>query len=104
MPLVADMHHRIRSSGASGTDGAADFDAGFETWTVAYATPTGLGRCRLFARFPFRFPPPPPPRGPLARLLPRLPNLPALVFRREAGRIGTHAQRVASIVEHHDTT
>jgi hypothetical protein len=23
--------------------------AGFETWTVAYATPTGPGRCRLFA-------------------------------------------------------
>lgn len=51
------MHHRIRSTGDDGS-----FDTGFETWTVAYATPSGPGRCRLFARFPFRFPK--PKRGP----------------------------------------
>lgn len=47
------MHHRIQTVGKDGS-----FDTGFETWTVAYATPTGPGRCRLFARFPFRFPAP----------------------------------------------
>ena len=31
----AYMHHRIRSSGAPGTPEADDFEAGFETWTVA---------------------------------------------------------------------
>lgn len=59
------MHHRIRTTGKDGT-----LDSGFETWTVAYATPTGPGRCRLFARFPFRFPE--PKRG---------PNIPKLVFK-----------------------
>merc|ERR1712032_1434373 len=47
------MHHRIQTAGKDG-----NFDSGFETWTVAYATPSGPGRCRLFARFPFRFPAP----------------------------------------------
>ncbi|CAE7354829.1 PAO [Symbiodinium natans] len=47
------MHHRIRTADAKGS-----LDNGFETWTVAYATPTGPGRSRLFARFPFRFPAP----------------------------------------------
>ena len=76
------MHHRIRSSGPAGTPQEDDFEAGFETWTVAYATPSGPGRSRLFARFPFRFPPPPEPKTKLGRLLkPRL-NLPAMVFRR----------------------
>lgn len=62
----------------AGTD---DFDKGFETWTVAYATPTGPGRCRLLARFPFRFPPPEPRKGLLAKLLPAI-NVPKAVFRR----------------------
>ena len=74
------MHHRIRSSGLPDTPEADDFDAGFETWTVAYATPTGPGRCRLFARFPFRFPPPAKPKIRLGRLIPRI-NVPATVFR-----------------------
>ena len=39
------MHHKIQSAGDDG-----DLESGFETWTVAYATPTGPGRCRLFAR------------------------------------------------------
>ncbi|CAE7465706.1 PAO [Symbiodinium sp. CCMP2592] len=47
------MHHRIRTSDSKG-----NLDNGFETWTVAYATPSGPGRSRLFARFPFRFPAP----------------------------------------------
>ena len=46
------------------------FDKGFETWTVAYATPTGPGRCRLMARFPFRFPAPDKPKKGLMALLP----------------------------------
>ena len=37
------MHHRIRSSGPAGTPQEDDFEAGFETWTVAYATPSGPG-------------------------------------------------------------
>ena len=71
------MHHKIRTSTSADAD---DFDAGFETWTVAYATPTGPGRCRLFARFPFRFPPPKPRKGVLG-MLPAV-NLPALLFSR----------------------
>jgi phenylpropionate dioxygenase-like ring-hydroxylating dioxygenase large terminal subunit len=79
----AYMHHRIRSSG--GLEPGAppteeDFKAGFETWTVAYATPTGPGRCRLMARFPFRFPEPVPKPGLLGRLTPRL-NAPKLAFK-----------------------
>ena len=31
----AYMHHRIRSAGAPGSPDADDFEAGFETWTVA---------------------------------------------------------------------
>jgi len=63
------MHHRIQTAGKE--DGS--LESGFETWTVAYATPTGPGRCRLFARFPFKFPP--PKRGPnFPRLV--LSNLP----------------------------
>lgn len=76
------MHHRIRSSGLAGTAEADDFEAGFETWTVAYATPTGPGRSRLFARFPFRFPPPPQPKSRLGKLLKPRINLPAAIFRR----------------------
>ena len=72
------MHHKIRTSPSADSD---DFDAGFETWTVAYATPTGPGRCRLFARFPFRFPPPKPSTGLLGRLLPSV-NVPRLLFAR----------------------
>lgn len=85
------MHHKIRSGGLAGTDAEKDFDAGFETWTVAYATPTGPGRCRLFARFPFRFPPPKPRTG----LLGKLPsiNLPAEVFR----RVPTWAQHMGQL-------
>ena len=47
-----------------------------------YATPTGPGRCRLFARFPFRFPPPKARTSWLGRRLPRAPNVPAAIFRR----------------------
>lgn len=97
----AYMHHKIRTS--ADDDGGRDdveegestkpeqsradqasrdeFERGFETWTVAYATPTGPGRCRLFARFPFRFPEPKPKRGLLGRLLPTV-NLPKAIFRR----------------------
>jgi len=60
------MHHRIRSADKPALAAAAAgqgertvddcFEESFETWTVAYATPTGPGRCRLLARFPFRFP------------------------------------------------
>ena len=57
------------------------FDKGFETWTVAYATPTGPGRCRLMARFPFRFPAPDKPKKGLMALLPSV-NLPDLALRR----------------------
>lgn len=76
------MHHRIRSSGgkAGTTPNQDDFEAGFETWTVAYATPTGPGRSRLLARFPFRFPEPKRPPGVLGRLLPAI-NPPKLVFK-----------------------
>jgi hypothetical protein len=58
------MHHRIQTEGSDGT-----LDSGFETWTVAYATPTGPGRSRLLARFPFKFPA--PKRG---------PNIPKLIM------------------------
>eukprot|EP00929_Paragymnodinium_shiwhaense_P089882 TRINITY_DN50091_c0_g1_i1.p1 TRINITY_DN50091_c0_g1~~TRINITY_DN50091_c0_g1_i1.p1 ORF type:complete len:624 (+),score=136.66 TRINITY_DN50091_c0_g1_i1:67-1938(+) len=73
------MHHRIRSAeapkeaGNNQENGSPDFEAGFETWTVAYATPTGPGRCRLMARFPFRFP---PPKNKW------MPNLPRLALRK----------------------
>lgn len=79
----AYMHHRIRSSGGvekGATPTEEDFEAGFETWTVAYATPTGPGRCRLMARFPFRFPEPVPPSGLLGLRMPRI-NPPKLAFR-----------------------
>jgi phenylpropionate dioxygenase-like ring-hydroxylating dioxygenase large terminal subunit len=95
------MHHRIQTAGkdtkgkgnngsnedGSGNDGDGDGDytldvdmdaglsTGFETWTVAYATPTGPGRCRLFARFPFRFPAPPKVLGCIP-----VPNFPKLVL------------------------
>ena len=83
------MHHRIRTAPAraagapteAGTPTEADFARGFETWTVAYATPTGPGRCRLLARFPFRFPEPARRSGLLGRLLPTL-NVPKMVFQR----------------------
>jgi len=78
----AYMHHRIRSSGSmeEGKEPTEeDFEAGFETWTVAYATPTGPGRCRLLARFPFRFPEPKKPKG-LLGMLPTI-NPPKLVFK-----------------------
>ena len=61
------MHHRIRSSGPAGTPQEDDFEAGFETWTVAYATPSGPGRsavCTLSVCFP-----PPEPKTKLGRLL-----------------------------------
>jgi phenylpropionate dioxygenase-like ring-hydroxylating dioxygenase large terminal subunit len=66
------MNHKIRSANVDDMD----FDRGFETWTVAYATPTGPGRSRLLARFPFRFPPP------KRRLFGRFTlNLPALILK-----------------------
>lgn len=71
------MHHKIRTAPAGSDD---DFDKGFETWTVAYATPTGPGRCRLLARFPFRFPSPKPRAGVLGKLLPSV-NVPKTVFK-----------------------
>ena len=71
------MHHQIRTAPA----GSDDYEKGFETWTVAYATPTGPGRCRLLARFPFRFPPPKSKRGILGRVLPTI-NVPKAVFQR----------------------
>lgn len=72
------MHHKIRTAPAGSGD---DFDKGFETWTVAYATPTGPGRCRLLARFPFRFPSPEPKQGVVANLLPSI-NFPKAFFKR----------------------
>lgn len=63
------MNHIIRSADSK----TLDFDAGFETWTVAYATPTGPGRSRLLARFPFRFP---PPKRKFLSL-----NIPSLIFK-----------------------
>ena len=85
----AYMHHKIRTSPSAGlgqgdletSPGSDDFGKGFETWTVAYATPTGPGRCRLLARFPFRFPSPEPRQGLLGKLLPRV-NVPKAVFAR----------------------
>lgn len=85
------MHHRIRSAdkkplaeAIGGGPRSVDdvFNDGFETWTVAYATPTGPGRCRLLARFPFRFPPADESKqSGLRAFLPSI-NLPDLAIRK----------------------